>query len=182
MAFSSPVRPIAGPIARSVTRHVIASRPAGVDSAPYFRALLASSKSDRSLQTDLEAWMPAAERAAKTAEENSPSFWSGAATADCMLARCLAQSGIDEYAQEIAEAYLNAKRRGASAKEWRSVMEHIEFLQSMASRNKSREGLANALKKLVSGLERKPAKTSDAFASVEPAEKRGRSKVKSGNK
>ena len=122
------------------------------------RALTANAASMKALRADVATWMPAAERAARAEDDTDPSFWSGAAPADCLLARSLAHSNVAEYAQEIAESYLRAKRRAASAKDWRSVIENIEFLHTMTSRNPAQKSLAKDLQGLLTQLTKEPGR------------------------
>ena len=145
-------------------------------------ALIADSTSGNSLSAELENSMQIAERGAKNADENNSNFWTGAAAADCKLTRCLAQGNVGEYAQDIADVYLRAKHRGGSAKEWRSVLEHIEFLQAMVSPESSRQSLANGLGKLASLLDKKSEKTLVSNTEIESPKTRGDSTQKSGKK
>ena len=122
------------------------------------RALTATASSEKMLRADLATWMPGAERAAKEIDETDPNFWSGAAAADCRLALCLAQSSVGEHAQEIADMYLRAKQRAASPKDWRSIMEHIEFLQTIVGDSLP---ASKDLAALRAALEKKPGQESD---------------------
>ena len=136
------------------------------------RVLTATASSKKMLNADVATWMPGAERAAKEMDETEPSFWSGAAAADCRLALCLAQADVGEHAQEIADMYLRTKKRAASRKDWRSIMEHIDFLQSIVGMNVP---LAEGLVTLRNYLEKKPEQESDQKPAVKP------SKAKAGN-
>ena len=125
------------------------------------------------LNADVDTWMPGAERAAKEMDETDPNFWSGAAAADCRLALCLAQSSVGEHAQEIADMYLRAKQRAASPKDWRSIMEHIDFLQTIVG---AKLPLADGLVKLRALLEKRSEQESDPAPAATPSKATARRK------
>ena len=135
------------------------------------RVLTATMSSKKMLNADVATWMPGAERAAKEMDETDPSFWTGAAAADCRLALCLAQSSVAEHAQEIAKMYLSAKQRAASPKEWRSIMEHIDFLQTIVGADGP---LAEGLVRLRNYLEKKPEQESDQKPAAKPSKAKAR--------
>ena len=137
------------------------------------RALTATGPSKKMLNADVGTWMPGAERAAKEMDETDPNFWSGAAAADCRLALCLAQSSVGEHAQEIADMYLRAKQRAASPKDWRSIMEHIDFLQTIVG---AKLPLADGLVKLRALLEKKSEQESDPAPAATPSKATARRK------
>lgn len=66
-----------------------------------------------------------------------PSFWDGVAEADCELVRLLNRPDIpsDEAAQiagRIARLYRTVAARGASPREYASVLEHLDFVIALA--------------------------------------------------
>lgn len=69
---------------------------------------------------------------------DKPTFWDGVAEADCELVLLLAQSkttarAANAAAARIAERYRGAARRGASPREYASVLEHLDFVVALVS-------------------------------------------------
>ena len=66
-------------------------------------------------------------------EQNAsePNFWSEVTAVDCLLTRHLASGSLDKHQAEIVEQYQLARKRGASSREFRSVLEHLEFLSNI---------------------------------------------------
>ncbi|MGE0822055.1 MAG: CHAT domain-containing protein [Candidatus Binatia bacterium] len=61
----------------------------------------------------------------------SQDVWSLLTEPDYALATALAQGTVDKQKETIAEAYLAVRKRGGSAREFRSVLEHLDFLVEM---------------------------------------------------
>lgn len=64
-------------------------------------------------------------------DREDPSFWTLVGRADCRLLIHLIKGDLHEHAEGIGERYLNAKTRNASAREFRSIIEQVEFLSVM---------------------------------------------------
>ena len=60
-----------------------------------------------------------------------PTFWSAVSQAECMLFRHLVEENLDEHKEAIVQAYQRARFRGVSARKFRSVLGHLEFLIEM---------------------------------------------------
>ena len=71
---------------------------------------------------------------AKTRNDATPNFWDAVGEADCELARLLLQ--IDKAATQsvarIVALYQAAAQRGASPREYLSVLEHLDFVAELA--------------------------------------------------
>ncbi len=73
-----------------------------------------------------------AERVARLRLAELRDFWSRSAVADCALLRALIDDALAAAAEAIIGEYREAQNRGASPKEWRSVIENLEFLIDVA--------------------------------------------------
>ncbi|NTU74662.1 MAG: hypothetical protein HGA86_00890, partial [Anaerolineaceae bacterium] len=69
---------------------------------------------------------------AEEQDRQDPNFWNSVVNPECDLVQALAGATLDEKKQEIVDAYRHAKARGASPREFGSVIEHLEFLTEMA--------------------------------------------------
>ena len=97
----------------------------------------------------LEKWCQMAETAAAELEQANPDFWNSVVKPDCDLVRALARGDLKERQQAIIDGYLRAKQRGASQRQFRSVVEHLDFLSEItgaAPRDKAAQLQAKALK------------------------------------
>lgn len=56
------------------------------------------------------------------------SFWSLSTAGDCLNVRCVIGGTLDAHQQNVISAYLAAKERAVSPRQWRSVIEHFDFL------------------------------------------------------
>jgi len=75
------------------------------------------------------------------------------AEADCELVLLLAQSGVaaeaaNAAAAHIAELYRGAAQRGASPREYASLLEHQDFVIALTGSTANASTLANALSAL----------------------------------
>jgi len=68
------------------------------------------------------------ENSANQKNESEPNFWSEVVPAECLLMRSLAAGGLDKNQADIVSRYLRAQTRGASSREFRSVLEQLDFL------------------------------------------------------
>ena len=71
--------------------------------------------------------------AARNRNAGKPNFWDAVGEADCELVRLLANSRsrkkiADEAVDHIISLYRDAARRGASPREYASVLEHLDFV------------------------------------------------------
>lgn len=76
-----------------------------------------------------DEWLRRAEQKAREADVDNPDFWNGVPVADIALGRALLQGRLDASTQqEVVAAYLRPWRRGASAVQFGSVLEQLDFL------------------------------------------------------
>jgi hypothetical protein len=81
----------------------------------------------------IEDWCRRAEAHAAEREKADPDFWNSVVKPECDLVRALARKTLDQEKQAIVDGYRRAKARGASPREFRSVLEHLEFLAHVAT-------------------------------------------------
>jgi len=88
---------------------------------------------DRRIQlpADLQEQLEEIESTANRQNESEPDFWSEVVPAECLLTRHLAAGSLDKNQGEIVGRYQRARKRGASSREFRSVLEHLDFLLSI---------------------------------------------------
>jgi len=105
-------------------------------------------KHDRQWQSRVNGLCTAAIEDAHDQLNTNPDFWSSAVEPDCLLLMGLV-AGIfkEEERQKIVEGYSRAFNRGASPKERSIVLEHLDFIITMAKRAKK-----NKLLKLLSDI------------------------------
>ena len=107
------------------------------------RVLLAfPDKPNDAALADILDWCRKAEVQAVEKEVQNPDFWNTVVKPDCDLLLGLATQTLDQDKQRIVDGYLRAKRRGASPREFRSVLEHLEFLADVTSGSKSKKAKA----------------------------------------
>jgi len=82
---------------------------------------------------------------------NSESFWDAIQENDCRLLRALKSSSLSEHKERIADTYLLIRKQASSARQFRSVVEHLQFLQILTHQLVS-EDVASDLKWLVRQL------------------------------
>ena len=76
-----------------------------------------------------DEWLRRAEQKAREADVDNPDFWNGVPVADIALGRALLQGRLDASTQqEVVAGYLRPWRRGASAVQFGSVLEQLDFL------------------------------------------------------
>ncbi len=100
-------------------------------------------------------WCEKARGFAEEQDRQNPSFWNSVVKPECDLLQALAGSTLDEQKQAVVDAYRHAKTRGASPREFRSVIDHLEFLADMAadgSKRKEVKQQAAALREIVEQL------------------------------
>ncbi len=68
------------------------------------------------------------ERDAEHRDKENPGFWTLISGADCALVYSLAVKDLDKHWEDIAERYIAARTRAATPREFRSVIEHMDFL------------------------------------------------------
>jgi tetratricopeptide (TPR) repeat protein len=87
--------------------------------------------------------------AAADRDRKFPSFWNAVIEPDCLLLKHLAKRSLDEAATDVVtDAYLNARKRDASPREFRSVLDQLEFYANVlasAPNEKINREMVNAL-------------------------------------
>jgi hypothetical protein len=89
-----------------------------------------------------------AEAAAAEKDKEDPDFWNSLTTSDVRLVRALAHKSFDKVIEPVFTGYQRAKERGASPREFRSIIEHLEFLTKMVADAPKSEKLQKGLKVL----------------------------------
>lgn len=74
-----------------------------------------------------------ADRAALERDTRDPNFWDAAASVDSLLLTCLLKKNLADNADNVVAAYLAAKRRDASPREFASILDHLEFLSAASA-------------------------------------------------
>ncbi len=100
-------------------------------------------------------WCEKARAYAEEQDRQNPNFWNSVVKPECDLVQALAGSSLDEQKQAIVNAYRHARARGASPREFRSVLDHLDFLADMAadgSKRKEVKQQASALREIVEQL------------------------------
>lgn len=104
---------------------------------------------------DFRDWSEWARAYAEELDRLEPNFWNSIVKPECDLVQALADATLDKQKQAIVDAYLHAKARGASPREFRSVIDHLEFLADMAAEVGNRKSIqqqAAALREIVEQL------------------------------
>jgi tetratricopeptide (TPR) repeat protein len=97
--------------------------------ADTFLVLLGKAGEDngsRKAQLDIAA------AAAMSRDQHEPKFWDAVSVIDAELLTYISDGTLTEHAQQLIDLYLTVKRRG-SPREFRSVVEHLDFLIAMAA-------------------------------------------------
>jgi hypothetical protein len=105
---------------------------------------------------EADAWrreIDEAERTGRRQQDLYRDFWSRSNVADCLLMRALIDGTIAESSDLIVREYREAQNRGASLKEWRSVVENLEFLLDVAPQSSLPQGQLDALGRIYASLE-----------------------------
>jgi tetratricopeptide (TPR) repeat protein len=84
-------------------------------------------------RAEIREWCEKARAYAQEKDRQEPSVWNSVVTPECDLVEALAGDALGERKQAIVAAYHYAKARGASPREFRSVLDHLEFLADMAA-------------------------------------------------
>jgi tetratricopeptide (TPR) repeat protein/pimeloyl-ACP methyl ester carboxylesterase len=112
-------------------------------------------KPDARTCAEVEKWCQMAETAAAEREQTNPDFWNTAVKPDCDLVRAMARQTLKEQQETIVEGYRRAKQRGASQRQFRSVLEHLEFLAEIAGgarQQREQFGALKAIKEQLSAM------------------------------
>lgn len=103
---------------------------------------------------DIREWCEKARACAEEKERQEPNFWNSVVMPECDLVLALADASLDKKKLAIVNAYRNAKARGASPREFRSVIDHLEFITDMAAdAGKDAQKQATALREILGQLE-----------------------------
>jgi hypothetical protein len=101
---------------------------------------------DKEPSIDLDEGLLRAENEAQTLDNDDPNFWNGVALADVALGRALLLGQLDEKVQQqVIAAYLRPWRRGASALQFSSVLEQMEFLIDILASHPALGGAISAI-------------------------------------
>jgi len=98
--------------------------------------------------TEIDTWCEKAEAAAAEKDNKDPDLWNSLTASDARLVRALARDRLDQAKQDILAGYQRAKERGASPRQFSSVIEHLEFLTKMVADASKKEKLQKRLKAL----------------------------------
>jgi tetratricopeptide (TPR) repeat protein len=85
-------------------------------------------KKSRKARAPLGTWLKEVEQIADERDDREPDFWNGIVRTECLLTRHLAAGDLAAHREAVAEGYLRVFRRGATPKELRSVIEHVDFI------------------------------------------------------
>ena len=83
-------------------------------------------------------------------------FWTRAGVADCIIARALVEGNLADHIEDIVTHYREAQTRGASLREWRSILENLEFIRLLVRSQWSKSSqsqVLQALTRIYRGLE-----------------------------
>jgi hypothetical protein len=124
-------------------------------SDPYYRlnvlvVQILAHTIDRRIQlpAGLQEQLEEIEGTANRQNESAPDFWSEVVPAECLLVRRLAARSLDKNQGEIVGRYQRARKRGASSREFRSVLEHLDFLLSILQGLSRKQQQARQIKAL----------------------------------
>jgi len=104
---------------------------------------------------EIKEWCERARACAEEKDRQEPNSWNSVVTPECDLVQALAGTTLDQQKQAIVDAYTYARSRGASPREFRSVIDHLEFLADMAAdagKRKVVQQQAAALREVVEQL------------------------------
>jgi tetratricopeptide (TPR) repeat protein len=85
----------------------------------------------KKLLSDIQMLCARAEAAAAERDNVEPDIWNSLTESDALLVRALAQGNIKEAVGDIVAGYKRAKERGASPRQFGSVIEHLDFVTRM---------------------------------------------------
>jgi tetratricopeptide (TPR) repeat protein len=121
------------------------------------RFLLGLTRSDPTLKEDAARTLDELAAGRGKESDQDRSFWTLSAIGDELCVRELIGGTLADHCQAIEDAYLEARRRAVSPRQWRSILEHFDFLietmEQLGPRSKDAK-LASALVgalKLVAG-------------------------------
>lgn len=82
-------------------------------------------------QAAISEWCECARAYAQEKDRLNPNFWNGVVKPECDLIMALSSGALGENKQVIIDGYRHAKARGASPREFSSVIDHLDFLHSI---------------------------------------------------
>jgi len=134
--------------------HLFALKRGGIDHYPTLNWLIArivrQRRDDSRQPLDIvHEWLDRIEQIAAEKDRQEPNFWNGTIKPECELVRGLTDNALNTRQAAIVRDYLAARQRGASAREFRSVSDQLDFLIEMLSRQTR---LSEALKWIKSRL------------------------------
>lgn len=83
---------------------------------------------DPSLNADAEKFCAGVDAWRDTETRRDPDFWALSERGDTLNVCHLLQGTLSEYREDVIGAYREAARRAVSPRQWRSVVDHFEFL------------------------------------------------------
>ncbi|MSN24365.1 MAG: CHAT domain-containing protein [Geobacter sp.] len=104
---------------------------------------------------DIKEWCELCRAYSADKERLEPNFWNSVVRPECDLILALLDSAVDDRKRTIVDSYRQAKSRGASYKQFQSVMDHLEFLAEMSTEAGKRKEIrqqASALTEIVEQL------------------------------
>jgi len=96
-----------------------------------------------------------ARAAAKEQQLRAPDFWNAVMSADCLLLEHLAARDLAGNTDKIISGYMEVKTCIGSPREFRSVLEHLDFLaniMAMAPEEETAKSMCAALSKIRGAL------------------------------
>ena len=97
---------------------------------------------------DIQPLIRKEREAADERQQRDPVFWNAVTIPDCLLLEHLATGDLAAHTEEIISGYLDAKRCVGSPREFRSVLEHLDFLANIiavAPDEETKNGIGMAL-------------------------------------
>ncbi|MDD2734759.1 MAG: hypothetical protein PHF56_12520 [Desulfuromonadaceae bacterium] len=107
------------------------------------------------IPAEIVEWCEKARGCAEEKDRLEPNFWNSVVSPECDLVLALADGTLDQQKQAVVDAYRHAKARGASPRQFSSVIDHLEFLAEMtaeAGKHKEVKQQAATLREVVEQL------------------------------
>ncbi len=81
--------------------------------------------------SELKSWCDRAEQAALDEDRIEPSYWARTTSGECALLRALAEGTLPTRIDAVFALYAVARDHAASPREFRSILDHVDFICSM---------------------------------------------------
>lgn len=98
---------------------------------------------------ELQERLSQANDAATERDQRNPNFWDAVSTTDSQLLKHLALRDLADHIDTVIDGYQDVKRRDASPREFRSVLEQLDFLSgviALAREKSTKDKLGKALR------------------------------------